>query len=222
MKPDKSKLKYQQCKKVIRMARKRTPKYLLILLSSLFLPALPVMADQNKKTSTPVAGASKLINGSIEHTDEMPMEKITPLVHQFPQVDTSSNAPKPKIPDWVPNYARASVYTNQTMTMKVFKRMALPGGSKKIKAEIPDKGATIRIKKTVLDNWKGKFPNLPCMVVCEPFGPEGNFKFHNEDPLGPRGYLERIGRDEEGFVNYRYWFAPPAQTVSESKPAKVN
>lgn len=194
------------------MRNRQTQKSLLILISSLLMPALPAMAEQS----------SKLINGSIEHTDEIPMEKITPLVHQYPQVDTSSNAPKPKIPDWVPNYARAAVYTNETMTMKVFKRMALPGGSKKIKAEIPDKGATIRIKKTVLDNWKGKFPNLPCMVVCEPYGPEGNFKFHNEDPLGPRGYLERIGRDEQGFVNYRYWFAPAAQSVSESKHVKVN
>ncbi len=202
------------------MTNKKTQKTLLILLSSFILAPLPAMADQIKPlaSSTP----SKLINGSIEHTDESPMENVTPLVHQFAQVDTSPTAPKAKVPDWVPNYVRASVYTNETMKMKVFKRMALPGGSKKLKAEIPDKGATIRIKKTVLDNWKGKFPNLPCKVVCEPYGPEGNFKFHNEDPLGPRGYLERIGRDEEGFVNYRYWFQQPAQSVSQSKSLKVN
>lgn len=209
------------------MTNRKTRTSLLLLLSSLILAPRPAMAEPNKApapatTSAPAQKQTKLINGSIEHIDQSPMENITPLVHQFPQVDTSPSAPKAKIPDWVPNYMRTSVYTNETMTMKVFKRMAMPGGSKKIKAEIPDRGATIRIKKTVLDNWKGKFPNLPCRVVCEPFGPEGNFKFHNADPLGPRGYLERIGRDEEGFVNYRYWFQQPGQSVSESKSARIN
>ncbi len=194
-----------------------------ILLLPILMAPLAVQAENKNGSAESCAqtNPSKLINGSVSHINESPEEKM-PLVHQFPQVDTSPNAPKAKIPDWVPNYARASVYTNDTMTMKVFKKMSLPGRIKKIKADIPDKGATIRMKKTVLDNWKGKFPNLPCMVVCEPYGPEGNFKFHNADPLGPRGYLERIGRDEEGFVNYRYWFEQPFKNVSESKSSKLN
>lgn len=153
------------------------------------------------------AGAHEALKGSLEVVD--PGHSEVALTKAIPQVDRRSREyVRTGPPQWIPG----PVYTNDMMIMRVAKRVILPFMSRTIKSEIPRyTESPMTIKKTVLAHWKGKQPSTPCRVTCAPFGPEGNFRFFHADPGGPRGYLERLGRDSDGFMTYRYWFEEPVR-----------
>lgn len=149
-----------------------------------------------------LSGALKLNDRQNQNSIALPeLEKIEP------RLDYRSPAFARQGP---PAWIRKNVYSNDSMIMRVCKRVLLPFFGRTIKSEIPDyTDSPLTVKSTVLANWKGEMPSQPCRVTCTPYGPPGNFRFTHSLSSGPRGYLEKIGRDTDGFMTYRYWFDEP-------------
>lgn len=111
-------------------------------------------------------------------------------------------------------YQEGDVYTAGPMIMRVFRKARFLFFSGRIKSRIADyRTSQLRLKDRILSFWAGKKPKKPCRVTCVPMKEKGYFEFHDDDPLGPQGYLQCIGRDEEGYMRYRVWF----RSMEESK-----
>ncbi len=159
---------------------------------------LALVSIQSFACSPLLAQDHQVLNGYIEVQDRP--EAIRQLVRQEPQLDNSLTPDENK-PVWIAN----AVYSNPTMKMRVWKKILgciekadLPRGMK----------SQLTIKDRVLSFWRGSIPGYPCKVTCVPYGPEGNYKFFAKAG-GPRGYLQNMGRDENGFATYKYWFEYP-------------
>ncbi|MCW5821872.1 MAG: hypothetical protein KIT34_03665 [Cyanobacteria bacterium TGS_CYA1] len=169
-------------------------KTLIFLAVSQLLICAPVLAQEKS-----------LLFGNIEIQDSQ-AEKMPVLVRQEAQLDLAQAEDAGK-PTWI----EGSVYSNAKMKMRVWKRMF----AGIIKADLPATiSSQLTIKDKVLSFWKGSIPKYPCKVTCKPYGPKGNYRFYASNN-GPRGYLENMGRDEDGFATYKYWFEKP-QYISKS------
>lgn len=110
-----------------------------------------------------------------------------------------------------PTWMKGSVYSTKDMVLKVFRKAYLPFASTTIKSIIPEyTNSSVRLRKRVLAHWHGYLPGSSCRVTTVPISEhgdfQGGFEFHHFNPQGPKGYLQRIGRDKEGFMQYRIWF----------------
>jgi len=104
-------------------------------------------------------------------------------------------------------YNEGDVYTAGPMVMRVFRKVRFLFFSGRIKSRIADyRTSELRLKDRILSFWTGKKPEKPCRVTCVPMKEKGYFEFHDDDPSGPQGYLQCIGRDEDGYMRYRVWF----------------
>ena len=114
---------------------------------------------------------------------------------------------KVKQPEWL----EGTAYSTKDLTMRVFRTFA----SGRIKSKIPSyTSSSVRLRPRVLSYWKGYKPGESCQVTCVPLKDGDNFKFHHSNPEGPRGYLQCIGRDKEGYMKYRIWFSGNESTES--------
>ena len=145
--------------------------------------------------AAPDASAQVKLNGSIKY---MRMQEAEA------DLDGLTRTNKPK---WI----KGAVYSTGDMVMKVFRRVHFPFFSNKMKGEIPHyKTSSLKIGDRILKYWSGKLKLKDrdnCHVTCVPLKEKGVFSFHHSDPDGPKGYLQCIGTDENGFTQYRVWFS---------------
>lgn len=110
-----------------------------------------------------------------------------------------------------PNWMKGSVYSTKDMVLRVFRKAHLPFASTVIKSIIPEyTTSSVRLRQRVLAHWHGYVPGTSCRVTTVPISSngdfQGGFEFHHFNPRGPKGYLQRIGRDKDGYMQYRIWF----------------
>lgn len=169
-------------------------KTLLLLAVTQLLICAPVIAQEKS-----------LLYGNVELQENQSYEPPA-LVKQDAVLDLAQAEDADK-----PNWIQGSVYSNPKMKMRIWKKMF----AGIVKADLPATiSSQLTIKDKVLSFWKGSIPKYPCKVTCKPFGPKGNYRFYASGN-GPRGYLQNMGRDKDGFATYKYWFEKP-QYISKS------
>jgi hypothetical protein len=132
-----------------------------------------------------------------------------------PQTATIDTTPTPAKPSWIPG----RVFTGPNSVMQTYIRITIGGFPTRIKRpwKPPDRGYVgMKLHKELMQTWREGCADVYVNLV--PFGPPGNFYFVHRRPDGPRGFMEYIGKGENGCPNYRYWFQDDNPNSNNSVP----
>ena len=122
-----------------------------------------------------------------------------------------------------PSWMKGSVYSTKDMTLRVFQDVHFLFSKTRIKSTIPDyTTSSVILRKRVLEHWPGYVPAGTCRVTTVPIleggEPVGSFEFHHFDSRGPKGYLQSMGRDKDGYMQYRIWFVDQIAQIQVLEP----
>lgn len=168
-----------------------------------------VLSLLSMANASPSFAEPTVLQGNATHWQQI--EEPQPATNTTTTTTLQSGVAEEELPPMKPAWMAGTVYSENSYVLRTFyeTRIFFKVGKTTPWAPPDHKNTRMFLKKPVLEHWRGYKPFGTVWITCMPYGPPGNFYFASDSRRGPRGYLERIGNDKEGFPTFRYWFIDP-------------